>query len=84
MDEPGCRRPLRLFLLIPISFFPPVVFANAFFFAAAFFGTASLFDNFFEVLRFRTGCLAGAFLVSFFFDLVDFFLVFFLVAMRAV
>jgi len=84
MDEPGCRRSLRLFLLIPISLFPPVVFTKAFFFAAAFFGTASLFANFFEVLRFCTGCRAGAFLVSLFFDLVDFFLVFFLVAIRAV
>ena len=82
MDEPGCRRPLRILLLIPISLFPPVVFA--FFFSAAFFGTASLFANFFEVLGFCTGCRAGAFLVSVFFDFVDFFLVFFLVAIRAV
>ena len=84
LDEPAWRRSLRLFLLIPILVFSPGVFANAFFFAVAFFGTASLFDNCFEVFRFCTGRRAGAFLVSLFFALVDFFLLFFLVAIRAV
>jgi hypothetical protein len=49
----------------------------------ALFGAAFLFANFLGVLL-CAHCFAGDFLPSLFFDLVDFFLVFFLVAIRAV
>jgi hypothetical protein len=66
-----------LFRLVRLTALALLVFAGAFFPAAVLSGTVFLFAN-----RFCAGC--SGFLTSLFFDLVDFFLVFFLVAIRAV
>jgi hypothetical protein len=50
----------------------------------AFLGAAFLSANFLGVLRFCASCFDRDFLPSLFFDLIDFVLVFFLVAIRAV
>jgi hypothetical protein len=76
---------LRRFLLLPLSVFPLIAFFfSTFLLPTALFGAAFLFANFLGVLLFCARRFAGDFLPSLFFDLVDFFLVFFLVAIRAV
>jgi len=81
--EPGRRSTFRRLLII-LSAFPLAALAPAFFFAAGFFRTALRLANFPGVLRFRPGCFAGDFLRLLFDDLVDFFLAFFLGAIRTV
>jgi hypothetical protein len=51
----------------------------------AWFGAVAFFADFLVAVRFRTSFFAGVdFLLASFFDLADFFLLFFLVAIRAV
>jgi hypothetical protein len=59
-------------------------FAGAFFLAADLFGSAFLFANFLGAFRFFAGGLADDFTWLLFFDPVDFFLLFFLGAIREV
>jgi hypothetical protein len=66
-----------LFRLVLLTALALLAFAGAFLLAAVLSGTVFLFAN-----RFCAGCCD--ILGSLFFDLVDFFLVFFLVAIRAV
>ena len=84
VDELDGWPSFRFFLLVPTRVFPPLVVASAFFLPEGLLGMAFLFANFFGVRRFSAGCLDGDFLPALFFELVDFFFVFFLVAIRAV
>ena len=84
MDELGSWPSFRFFLLIPAWVFPPLVVASAFFLPEGLFGMAFFFANFLGVRRFSAGCLDGDFLATLFFDPVDFFFAFFLVAICAV
>jgi len=61
-----------------------IVFFEPLLFAVALLGVALRFANFFGVLRFCTGFFAAFFLITSFFDFVDFLLVFFLLAIREV
>jgi hypothetical protein len=74
----------RVLVLLGLALLPLAVFFNTFLLDADFFATV-FFEYFLGVLAF---CVRFFVLVVFaravFFDLVDFFLVFFLVAMRAV
>jgi len=75
----------RLFLLLTLAVFPVAIFFTPFFFAPALFGAAVFFADFPGAAGFRACFFAGfAFPPEILLDLVDFFTVFFLVAIRAV
>lgn len=65
---------------------PVVDCLKLFFFAAAFLGATFFFADFLAADRFRTNFFAGLDVLPaiFFFELIDFFLFFFLAAIRAV
>jgi len=72
-------------LLRALAVFPRAAFFRLFSFAAALFGAAFFFAGFLEAFRFCARFFAGlTFRAAVLSDLVDFFLVFFLAAIRAV
>jgi hypothetical protein len=72
-------------LLLERAVVPLVAFFELFFVAAVFLRTDAFFADFFEVLVFRVGLFVDfTFLPEAFFELVDLFLFFFFMAIRAV
>ena len=72
-------------MLLTRAVIPLVAFFELFFFAAALRGADAFFVDFFEVLVFRVGLFVDlTFLPEAFFELADFFLFFFFIAIRAV
>jgi hypothetical protein len=72
-------------LLLTRAGVPLAAFFELFFFAAVFFEADAVLADFFAVLVLRAGFFVGfTFLRTTFFELVDFFLFFFLMGIRAV
>ncbi|MCU1270291.1 MAG: hypothetical protein JWN74_1585 [Acidobacteriaceae bacterium] len=88
LENAGPLRPrvfTRVCLLLTRAVVPLVAFLELFFFAAVFFGADAFFADFFAALVFCLRLAVGfTVLPTAFFDLVDFFLFFFLVAIGAV